>query len=172
MDDKVSINTVCTFNLLTLPLISERVMSQNVNSSPHDFMVTSYVCRMCGLVSADNMSLESWSGYMEHVEVNETTYHPFQSHYGKVSVFLIRSPSLPLEVNYNLVSGLTEMMIPPRVLLANRHGLMSDNICRKLHHLFLLIKQSLTNLSLLERRAVMILPVYKFNFTLMVYPVR
>lgn len=41
-------------------------MSQNVNSSPHDFMVTSH---LYGMASVDNMSLKSWSGYTERVQV-------------------------------------------------------------------------------------------------------
>lgn len=49
--------------------MTERVMSQNVNSHPRSSVVSSYVDSMCELVSMDNVSLESWSGYIERVEV-------------------------------------------------------------------------------------------------------
>lgn len=47
--------------------------------------------------------------------VNETIYHPFPSHYTKVSVFL--SASHP-ETNYILVNGPTEIMSLPYILSA------------------------------------------------------
>lgn len=66
------------------------------------------------------MSLESWSGYTERVEVWMSQFIIlFNPITAKCQSFPSCFPSVPPEINYNSLSGLTEMMIRRHTLRPN-----------------------------------------------------